>query len=271
MSSKFVTRQYDCEEGLHPYEQNGKWGFIDENQNVVISCIWEEVGSFTSDGLAPVKDDKGFWGYISTKGELAIPCQFRDASLFKDGWAIVEENNIWDTGEPIDGIDSIIDTDGDIIGNNCCIPMNDLIIMFKAHRTAKSSNYEEAIKLILPVAQRCDMDTTPIDMLIDYYIALKQFEDVKKWCEIAMKKLDLNNCYNPYYPKLIGILYHKGLGFEKNPLEAFKWYSDVLFSKGYNEEAWELRNQLLEEHPELKELPEVQRALDDVLDDEEFY
>ena len=189
--------------------------------------------------------------------------------MFKEGWTFVEEDNHLNTGESIDGIRSVIDTDGDIIGNNCCLPERALEIMFKAHRAAKASHYDVAANLILPVAQHCSMDTRPIAMLIDYYLALKQYKDVEKWCGIAMKKCDFHEIHDSYYHKLMGMLYQKGLGVESNPLEAFKWYSEALFYRD-DDEATELRNQLLEEHPELKELPEVQKALAPPEYDEDF-
>lgn len=253
---------------LHIINEGDKYGCADKEGNVVIPCIWDEVSEF-SEGFAVVKDDKEFWGYVNYLGELIIPCVFRDASLFKEGWAIVEQDNHFDTGEPIDGIKSVMDTDGDIIGNNCCLPMNYLEIMLKAHRAAKASHYDVAVNLILPVAQKCSMDTQPIANLIDYYVDLHQYADVAKWCKIAMKKNDFNEMHDPYYPTLMGMLYHKGKGFDINPLEAFKWYSEVLFYRD-DEDVTKLRDQLLEEHPELKELPEVQKALAPPEYDEDF-
>lgn len=50
-----------------------------------------------SEGLAAVKKD-GKFGYINTKGELVIPCQYQYAGSFKEGLACVvkdeEDNNI---------------------------------------------------------------------------------------------------------------------------------------------------------------------------------
>lgn len=60
-----------------------------------------------SEGLAAVKKD-GQFGYINTKGELVIPCQYQYASSFKEGLACVvkdeEDNNI-----------SFIDAKGEIL------------------------------------------------------------------------------------------------------------------------------------------------------------
>ena len=40
-------------EGLASVEQNGKWGFINTQGEVVVPCIYDIAGSF-SEGLAPV-------------------------------------------------------------------------------------------------------------------------------------------------------------------------------------------------------------------------
>ena len=254
--------------GLQMIKEGDKCGCADKEGNVIIPCIWKEISEF-SEGLAVVKDDKDFWGYINYLGELVIPCVFRDALLFKEGWTFVEQDNYLNTGDPIDGIKSVIDYDGDIIGNNCCLPDRYLEIMFKAHRAAKASHYDVAVDLILPVAQNCSIDTQPIAELIDYYLALKQYGDVAKWCKIAMKKNDFNEMHDPYYPKLMGMLYQKGLGFELNPLEAFRWYNEAQLFRN-DEDATDLINQLLEEHPELKEFPEVQKTLAPLEYDDDF-
>ena len=74
---------------------------------------YEKLGSF-SEGMAAVMRD-GKWGYINTKGEEVIPCQFTNpseyyfASPFYEGLALIQENGKW----------GFIDTKGNVV-----IPIN---------------------------------------------------------------------------------------------------------------------------------------------------
>ena len=60
---------------------------------------YEELGSF-SEGMAAVMRD-GKWGYINTKGEEVIPCQFPNAdyyntaSPFHEGLALIQKDGKW--------------------------------------------------------------------------------------------------------------------------------------------------------------------------------
>lgn len=60
---------------------------------------YEKIGSF-NEGLAAVMKG-GKWGYINTKGEEVIPCQFTNpseyysASPFYEGLALIQENGKW--------------------------------------------------------------------------------------------------------------------------------------------------------------------------------
>jgi len=51
---------------LVPYRKGDKWGFSDENKNIVIPLLYDNAISF-SEGLAAVELN-GKWGYIDTKG-----------------------------------------------------------------------------------------------------------------------------------------------------------------------------------------------------------
>lgn len=69
-----------------------KIGFIDKKGVLRIDCKWEDAKGF-SEGLAPVKDEKGNWGYINLLGEVVIPCQWKKASQFKEDVGIVQAYN----------------------------------------------------------------------------------------------------------------------------------------------------------------------------------
>ncbi len=53
----------------------------------------EEIGPCT-EGLIAVKKN-GLWGYVNTKGNMVIPCQYEEAMPFSDGLAIVQWGEEW--------------------------------------------------------------------------------------------------------------------------------------------------------------------------------
>ena len=78
---------------LIPDKQNGKWGFIDKNTNiVVIHHQWKYVGGFSGE-LACVTNDYGKRGFIDKKGKVIIPCKWKNAGDFREGLARVQSNN----------------------------------------------------------------------------------------------------------------------------------------------------------------------------------
>lgn len=52
-----------------------------------IAPQYEKAGIF-SDGLAPAKQN-GKWGYINTDNEVVIPFQYDVAGIFNEGYAVV--------------------------------------------------------------------------------------------------------------------------------------------------------------------------------------
>ena len=65
-ASRFTT--------LQPRQQDGKWGFIDDNNVTMITYSFDEARAF-SEGLAGVRIN-GEWGFINLGGELMIPFSF---------------------------------------------------------------------------------------------------------------------------------------------------------------------------------------------------
>lgn len=55
---------------------------------------YQNVRSF-SEGLAPVQASNGRWGYINTDNQWVIPAKFEDAQEFKSNRAAVKLNNKW--------------------------------------------------------------------------------------------------------------------------------------------------------------------------------
>ncbi|UZR94997.1 TIR domain-containing protein [Chondrinema litorale] len=83
---------FEFHDGLAVYELKGKYGFIDEEENIKIEPIYDGAGRF-SDGLAKVRKN-GKWGYINTSGELIIDFQFDLADNFENDTARVRQFNV---------------------------------------------------------------------------------------------------------------------------------------------------------------------------------
>ena len=69
-------------EGLAAYCENGKWGFINEEGEVVIKPQYEGAKSF-SGGVAGVCEN-GKWGFINENNQLIVDCQFYDVGYASD-------------------------------------------------------------------------------------------------------------------------------------------------------------------------------------------
>lgn len=68
---------------LYPHQQDGRWGFVDDNDVTMITYSFHEVMPF-SEGLAGVRiDDK--WGFVNLGGQLVIPFRFDDKGVDKSG------------------------------------------------------------------------------------------------------------------------------------------------------------------------------------------
>lgn len=67
---------------------NKKWGFIDTKGNLAIEPKYENIQKF-KEGLCAVKLS-GKWGFVDTKGELIIQPEYYDVGNFSDGLAGVQ-------------------------------------------------------------------------------------------------------------------------------------------------------------------------------------
>lgn len=72
---------------LIPELRNRKWGYVNNNGEVVVDFLYEGVSDF-SEGLAAVKKN-GKYGYINQKGEIIIDFQFDFADDFKNSFGRV--------------------------------------------------------------------------------------------------------------------------------------------------------------------------------------
>ena len=74
---------YMFDQGLVAVKQNGMWGYVNDDGEMVISPIYSSAAPFAENGLARVS--MGFkYGYIDTKGQLALPTIYTSARSFNE-------------------------------------------------------------------------------------------------------------------------------------------------------------------------------------------
>lgn len=73
-------------------DANGKWGYTNEDGEVVIPYRWKDADSFFED-LAFVQDFNDLYGFIDKTGQLVIPCQWKDTDAFSEGLAYVQDTS----------------------------------------------------------------------------------------------------------------------------------------------------------------------------------
>ena len=80
-------------EGLAYVKTKDKYGFIDKDGKIVINYQFDQVGWF-SEGLAKAGDSKKV-GFIDKSGNYSIPPQFDDVWFFRNGIANVQSGKKW--------------------------------------------------------------------------------------------------------------------------------------------------------------------------------
>lgn len=78
---------------FYPYEQDGKWGYIDETGQVRIEPIYDWNEPF-KEGLAIVGRGD-FAGYVDKTGAAVTPIAFDEAFPFRNGYAVVEKEGLY--------------------------------------------------------------------------------------------------------------------------------------------------------------------------------
>lgn len=90
-------------EGLAAVKKNGKWGFMDAKENIIVPLEYDEIEPF-SDGLARIR--KNFkYGFIDTNGNIIVQAEYDEAETFTNEFARVTKN----------GQTGIIDAKGNIV------------------------------------------------------------------------------------------------------------------------------------------------------------
>lgn len=93
VSCKKIKEKTEQEVKLYRFEQEGKYGYLDQTCKTVINPQFDAAGSF-SEGLADVKIS-GKWGYIDKTGKYVINPQFDDAWPFSEGLTKVKSGKKW--------------------------------------------------------------------------------------------------------------------------------------------------------------------------------
>jgi len=75
---------------LAEVKKDGKFGYINENREIVVDVIYDHVGGFV-DGYAPAqKNDK--WGCVDANGNEVIPFEYDLMWGFSEGFSVVGKN-----------------------------------------------------------------------------------------------------------------------------------------------------------------------------------
>ena len=81
-------------EGIALYQRNGYLGMIDREGKELFSPsqrlifdFFDEYGACASEGMIPVMDERGKWGFANTDGDVIIDCAWDEVSGFRDGLA----------------------------------------------------------------------------------------------------------------------------------------------------------------------------------------
>lgn len=85
-------------EGLINFKKDGKMGFIDKTNKVIIPAMYGDFSAF-NEGLAPVKTiSDGKYGYIDKNNNMIIAAQYEDANPFYSGYAVVAKKKGYNMG-----------------------------------------------------------------------------------------------------------------------------------------------------------------------------
>jgi hypothetical protein len=74
--------------------KNGKWGYQDEDFNVIVKPVYDNVWGLSDNGLGKVELNNLF-GYVSLKGGILVPPKYESADNFEEGMAGVMLKDKW--------------------------------------------------------------------------------------------------------------------------------------------------------------------------------
>src|SRR5258708_7148845 len=79
---------------LRPFQQNGRWGYLDNTGKIVIKPQFYWAEEF-SEGLAAFENDDGDYGYVNETGKIIIEPIFDNWTSFSEGLAAVSKDYRW--------------------------------------------------------------------------------------------------------------------------------------------------------------------------------
>lgn len=93
-----VPLQYDYisdySDGVAIYGKDQKYGLLNDEGKTITGAVYGWAGEL-SDGMVVVKDEKGKYGVVNTKGVLAVPCRFSEIKDFEAGYAFVFTEDLY--------------------------------------------------------------------------------------------------------------------------------------------------------------------------------
>ncbi|ALD22388.1 WG repeat-containing protein [Hymenobacter sp. DG25A] len=78
----------------HPFQKDGKWGYADEDGDLVIPALYSSVEEFDANGNAVVKKD-GAYGFVDTDGDETLPPAYDALKPYSDGYARVRIGDLY--------------------------------------------------------------------------------------------------------------------------------------------------------------------------------
>lgn len=78
------TEAYSFQDGLAGVKKNGKWGYINQKGELVISYKYPDIFSFEN-GVAVVENNDFFYGAINKSGKTVIPFKYVYLTYPQDG------------------------------------------------------------------------------------------------------------------------------------------------------------------------------------------
>ena len=83
-----TERRYSCDRAA--VEKDGKWGFIDRDDKLVVALKYDEVKNY--DGGYAAVSVNGKWGFVNLAGREITPIKYDNVSSFVNGFAEVKSN-----------------------------------------------------------------------------------------------------------------------------------------------------------------------------------
>ncbi len=148
-----------CRDGLMSFKQNGRYGYMDKQANIVIPAMYTSAKNFAN-GLASVQvDENSKFGYINKENRFIVEPKYVDAESFYEGYASVyTEKKFYSMKGGNVNTDKVgvIDTKG----NEVIPPIYETVSLkrpggiFKVTKNEKQGLIDSTGKIILPVENK---------------------------------------------------------------------------------------------------------------------